>query len=195
MAKMSKNQKKNRFTAPVDKLVHETTGYVNAQIDNVKLRSVKGLSQGTSAVASLLVIFIIVGALVTALSFAVVLWLGELIGSYAVAAFIMSGVLLIALVVLILLRKHLFKSSFVNMYTDIFFQKESKPEGLKTLEGLDMAIWNAETRIKDKEEDISYAFTQCKEFYAPRNLLGVGANKLGDWASTAISSLFGKKKK
>ena len=111
---MSKNQKKNKFTAPVDKLVHKTTGYVNAQIDNVKLRSVKGLSQGTSAVAGLLLIFITVGALVTTLSFAVVLWLGELMGSYALAAFIMSGVLVIALVVLILLRKKLFKSNFIR---------------------------------------------------------------------------------
>jgi len=181
--------------APVDRLVHETTGYVNAQLDNVKLRSVKGLSLGTSAVASLLVIFIIVGAVVTTLSFAVVLLIGELTGSYALAAFIMAGVLLVALVVLILLRKHLFKSSFISMYTDIFFQKESKPEGLKTMEGLDIAIWNAETRIKDKEEDISDAFTNCKEFYAPKNLLGTGVNKLGDWVSTAFNSLFSKKKK
>ena len=192
---MSKNQKKNRFMAPVDRLVHETTGYVNAQLDNVKLRSVKGLSLGTSAVAGLLVIFITVGALVTTLSFAIVLWLGELMGSYALAAFIMSGVLLLAIVVLVLLRKQLFKSSFISMYTDIFFQKESKPEGLKTMEGLDIAIWNAETRIKDKEEDISDAFTNCKEFYAPKNLLGAGVNKLSDWISIAISSLFGKKKK
>lgn len=191
---MSKNQKKNKFTAPVDKLVHKTTGYVNAQIDNVKLRSVKGLSQGTSAVASLLLIFITVGALVTTLSFAVVLWLGELMGSYALAAFIMSGVLVIALVVLILLRKKLFKSNFISMYTDVFFQKEEKPEGLETMEGLDIAIWNAETRIKDKEEDVTDAFTQCKDFYTPKNLLGFGMDKLGDWALTAISSLFAKKK-
>ena len=188
-------KQKPKFTAPVDRLVHETTGYVNAQIDDVKLRSIKGLSQGTSAIAGLLLIFIIVGALVTALSFAVVLWLGELMGSYAKAAFIMSGVLVIVLVVLILLRKQLFKSSSIGMYTDIFFQKEVKPEGLKTMEGLDMAIWNVETRIKDKEEDISDAFTNCKEFYAPKNLLGAGVNKLSDWISTAISSLFGKKKK
>lgn len=191
---MSKNQKKNKLTAPVDKLVHKTTGYVDAQIDNVKLRSVKGLSQGTSAVAGLLLIFIIVGALVLTLSFGVVLWLGELIGSYAQAAFIMSGVLVIALVVLILLRKQLFKSNFISMYTDIFFQKESKPKGLETMEGLDIAIWNAETRVKDKEEDVTDAFTQCKDFYTPTNLLGFGMDKLSDWALTAISSLFGKKK-
>ena len=191
---MPKNQKKNRFTAPVDRLVHETTGYVNAQIDNVKLRSVKGLSQGTSAIAGLLLIFIIAGVFVTTLSVAVVLWLGELMGSYAQAAFIMSGVLLLTIVVLILLRKKLFKSNFISMYTDIFFQKEAKPEGLETMEGLDIAIWNAETRVKDKEEDITDAFTQCKDFYTPTNLLGFGMDKLSDWALTAISSLFGKKK-
>ena len=191
---MLKKQKKNKFTAPADRLVNKTKGYVNAQIDNVKLRSVKGLSQGTSAVAGLLVIFIIVGALVTTLSVAAVLWIGELIGNYALAALIMSGILLITLVVLILLRKQLFKSSFISMYTDIFFQKESKPESLKTMEGLDMAIWDAEKRIKDKEEDISDAYIQCKDFYTPTNLLGAGVSRLGVWVSTAINVLFGKKK-
>lgn len=191
---MSKNQKKNKLTAPVDKLARKTTGYVNAQIDNVKLRSVKGLSQGTSAIAGLLLIFIIAGVFVTTVSVAVVLWLGELMGSYAQAAFIMSGVLLLTIVVLILLRKKLFKSNFISMYTDIFFQKEAKPEGLETMEGLDIAIWNAETRVKDKEEDVTDAFTQCKDFYTPTNLLGFGMDKLSDWALTAISSLFGKKK-
>ena len=191
---MLKKQKKNKFTAPADRLVNKTKGYVNAQIDNVKLRSVKGLSQGTSAVAGLLVIFIIVGALVTTLSVAAVLWIGELIGNYALAALIMSGILLITLVVLILLRKQLFKSSFISMYTDIFFQKESKPESLKTMEGLDMAIWDAEKRIKDKEEDISDAYTQCKDFYTPANLLGAGVSRLGVLVSTAINVLFGKKK-
>lgn len=191
---MSKNQKNKKFTAPVDRLARKTTGYVNAQIDNVKLRSVKGLSQGTSAIAGLLLIFIIAGVFVTTVSVAVVLWLGELMGSYAQAAFIMSGVLLLTIVVLILLRKKLFKSNFISMYTDIFFQKEAKPEGLETMEGLDIAIWNAETRVKDKEEDITDAFTQCKDFYTPTNLLGFGMDKLSDWALTAISSLFGKKK-
>ena len=191
---MLKKQKKNKFTVPADRLVNKTKGYVNAQIDYVKLRSVKGLSQGTSAVAGLLVIFIIVGALVTTLSVAAVLWIGELIGNYALAALIMSGILLITLVVLILLRKQLFKSSFISMYTDIFFQKESKPESLKTMEGLDMAIWDAEKRIKDKEEDISDAYTQCKDFYTPANLLGAGVSRLGVLVSTAINVLFGKKK-
>lgn len=161
----------NKFLAPADKVVHETKGYIDAQIDNVKLHSVKGLSQGTSAIAGLLLIFIVIGALVTALSFAVVLWLGEVLDSYAVAAFIMSGVLLLVLMVLFLLRKQLFKNSFVTMYTDIFYKEESKPQGLKSAEGLDLAIHHAETRIKEEEEDISRAITDMKEFYSPKNLL------------------------
>ena len=181
-------EKMNKFTAPADKLVHETTGYVNAQIDDVKLRSIKGLSQGTSALAGLLLIMIVVGAVITALSFAVVLWLGELLHSYALAAFIMTGVLLIVLVVLFLLRKRLFKNSFVAMYTDVFYQKDNKPEGLKTQEGVDMAIWHTESRIKEQEADVSDAFTRCKEFYSLRHFLGEGI-------PVAISSIFGKKKK
>ena len=177
-----------KFSAPADKLVHETTGYINAQIDDVKLRTIKGLSQGTSAVARLLLILIVVGAVITTLSFAVVLWIGELLHSYALAAFIMVGVLLLTLLVLFLLRKQIFKNTFVAMFTDVFYQKENRPEGLKTQDGVDMAIWNTETRIKEKEADISYAFTECKDFYSLKHFFS-------DWASSAISSLFGKKEK
>ena len=89
----------SKFSAPADNLVSETRGYIDAQIDNVKLRTVKGLSQGTSAIASLLLIFIVANALVLALSFALVLWLGEVLDSYAGAAFIVAGILLLLLVV------------------------------------------------------------------------------------------------
>lgn len=181
-------KKMNKFKAPADKLVHETTSYINAQIDDVKLRSIKGLSQGTSALASFLLLFIIVGAVITALSFAVVLWIGEMLHSYALAAFIMAGVLLLVLVVLFLLRKRLFKNSFVSMYTEVFYQKEDKPIGLKTQEGVDVAIWNAENHIKEQEADISYALNQCKEFYSLKTILSEGA-------SAAFHSLFRKKQK
>ena len=128
------------FSAPADNLVHEATGYLNAQLDNVKLRTVKGLSKGTSAIAKLLLIFIVAGALVTALSFAIILLLGELIGSYAGAAFIVSGILLIAIILLIALRNRIFKNSFIGMYTDVFYQDDTKPQGINSHEDLDEAI-------------------------------------------------------
>lgn len=161
----------NKFLAPADHLVQETRDYIDTQIDNVKLRSVKGLSQGTSTIAGLLLIFIVVGALVTTLSFAVVVWLGELLHSYAQAAFIMAGVLLLVLVLLFVLRKHLFKNSFVSMYTDIFYPKETKPLGLKGQDDLDEAIIRTESRIKKEEKSINDAYAEMKEFYSPKNLL------------------------
>ena len=187
--KLNLPKKMSRFLAPADNLVHETRCYIDAQIDNVKLRSVKGLSQGTSALAGFLLIFIFVGALVMALLFAVVLWLGEVLHSYAQAAFIMAGVLLLVLVVLILLRKHLFKNNFVSMYADVFYQKENNPIGLKSQEGLDIAIHQAESRIKEEEAGISFAFNGMKEFYTPKNLLSESLFSL------AARILFGKKKK
>lgn len=164
----------NKFFAPADHLVQETRSYIDAQIDNVKLRSMKGLSQGTSAIAGLLLIFIFVGALVTALSFTVVLWLGELLHSYALAAFIMSGVLLLALLLLIVFRKSLFKDSFVSMYSDVFYQKESKPLGLKGQDDLDEAISRTESRIKKGAANISGDFAKVKQFYSPKKLLSDG---------------------
>lgn len=179
------HDKMSKFSAPADKVVHETRGYIDSQIENVKLHTVKGLSKGTSALAGLLLIFIMVGALVTALSFAVVLWLGEVLNSYALAAFIMSGVLLVVLVLLFLLRKHLFKNSFVSMYTDVFFQKESV--GLKTQEGLDWAIRETESRIKKDETGISVAVTQFREYYSFKHILTDGLIPL-------VSRLFRKDK-
>lgn len=181
--------KMSKLSAPADKLVRETTGYINAQFDDLKLRSIKGLSEGTSALAGLLLIFIMIGALVTAISFAFVLWIGELLNSYALGALIMAGILLLILVVLFLLRKSLFKDNFVTMYTNIFYQKEeSKPVGLKTQEGLDMAIWNAENRIKEQEQDISSALTEFKDYYSLKHLLGIGF-------PAAVRFVFGKDKK
>lgn len=167
------------FSAPADNLVREATGYLNAQLDNVKLRTVKGLSKGTSAIAKLLLIFIVAGALVTALSFAIILLLGELIGSYAGAAFIVSGILLIAIVLLIALRNRIFKNSFIGMYTDVFYQDDTKPQGINSHEDLDEAIRKTETRIKEEEANISNAYTQAKAFYTPKHLISASLGNFG----------------
>ena len=61
--------------------------------------------------------------------------------------------------------------------------------GLKSQEGLDLAIHQAESRIKEEEAGISYAFIGMKEFYMPKNLLSESL------LSLAARILFGKKKK
>lgn len=196
----------SNFSIPADNLVQEVRGYVDAQIDNVKLRTVKGLSEGTSVISRLLLIFIILGAFVTALSFAVILLLGEIFGSYALAAFIMSGVLLIVILLLVALRHRIFKNSFISMYTDVICQRDTKPIGLNTVEDLDEAILRGESQIKQQSERISDAYTHFKQFYSPKHIMHEAFNAVGisnENGDVKLSSLipmffrflFSKKKK
>ena len=108
----------SNFTEPLNNLVKDGEQYVNAQMDSLKLHSIKGLSMGLSTVASLLLIFILGSVLLLALSFALVMWLGQLLGSYVLSAFIVAGVLFIALVTCLLLRERLFKNTFVGPLRD-----------------------------------------------------------------------------
>ena len=54
---------------------------------------------------------------------------------------------------------------------------------------MDLAIHQAESRIKAEEAGISYAFNGMKEFYSLKNLLSESL------LSLAARILFGKKKK
>ena len=118
----------NKASENLGRLVQDSKAYADAKIDDVKLKTVKGLSQGSSTLARMLLYFAIGSAMVMALAFAFVLLLGELIGSYALAAFIVAGVLALALVVIFLIRDKLFRDSFVPMFADLFFPKEEEEE-------------------------------------------------------------------
>ena len=98
--------------------------YMDMRLDELKLKTVDGLSVGVSRVLSLMVI-LMRGAIVLA-SFAVgtVLLLGDLIGSWAAAAFIIGGVFLIAIVVILFVWKKLFTDIFVKLFIDIFYGNE-----------------------------------------------------------------------
>ena len=116
----------NKASENLGRLVQDSKAYADAKIDDIKLKTVKGLSQGSSTLARMLLYFAIGSTLVMALAFAFVLLLGEIIGSYALAAFIVAGVLALALVIIFLLRGKLFRDSFVPMFADLFFPKEEE---------------------------------------------------------------------
>ena len=145
----------SRLSHSTETLGQETKGYIDSQLDLVKLRSIKGLSQGTSAIVGLLLIFLIAGALMTVLLLALVLWLGEILKSYALASLIVAGVLLVLLVLLFARRRYLFRNSFVSMYTDVFVPEEAWPVGLDSMDSLDKAIGRTESRIRKEKAGIS----------------------------------------
>ena len=71
--------------------------YLDIRLEELKLRTVDGLSAGVSRVLSMMVVLMLGAIVLAAFAFGTVLLLGDLIGSWAAAAFIIGGVFLIVL--------------------------------------------------------------------------------------------------
>ena len=72
-----------------------------------------------------MMVIIMLGAIVlAAFAFGTILLLGDLIGSWAAAAFIIGGVFLVALAVMLLFWRSLFLDIFVKLFIGIFYEKE-----------------------------------------------------------------------
>ena len=72
----------SEFTKPVEDLGRNTADYVEARIDDLKLRTAKGLSLTLGKLLYMLLVLFIVSVILTALAVGGVMWIGELIGSY-----------------------------------------------------------------------------------------------------------------
>ena len=176
------------FSSPVENLASDAKGYAGAQLDNVKLRTVKALSSGTGAVVWLAVVLILISVLVLTLSFAFVMWLGEKMGSYAIGAFIVSGALLVLLVIVLLMRKVLFKGTFISTFSKALFP--SGTEKVRNQNDLEKAILRNELAISRQELKMNRSFNSAKQFYANPRFVADGVGALAGW----LASLFGKKK-
>ncbi|MBR1782632.1 MAG: hypothetical protein IJ753_03840 [Bacteroidales bacterium] len=175
----------SKFSQPVQHVVQGAGGYLDAQLDNIKLRTVKGLSKGTGALAGLLLISALVSVFLLALSFALVMWLGEVLESYALAGAIVAGGLFVILLVFILLRKRMFKNSFIGMYEDVLFEQPDK--SLNTQEKLDAAILRSEDKVKEQQALVSDRLLQAKEFYTPKRMVNQSLHLLGERRKSGLS--------
>ena len=168
----------SQFTEPVENLFQDSKVYLDKHLDNVKLRTVKGLSQTVSAIGKMLVIFAVASICLLALSFSFVMWLGELLGSYALGGFIVAGVLLLATVVLVLLRDKLFKNSFIPLFEGIIIPERED----ENQESLDQAIVEAGKEIEMQEAALRSNLAQAQNYYAPSPLLNEGLRVAGETA-------------
>ena len=96
--------------------------YLSMRTDDFKTNIVAGLSVGFSRVLAILVITLLLLIVLGVFAFAFIVLLGEEIGSMSGAAFIVGGVYLIAVLVLVLLRKRLFVNMFSNLFSAIIDQ-------------------------------------------------------------------------
>ena len=112
------------MAAGSEKLISDAREYVDLKIDNLKLQAVEGLSLGAGRAVALMVIMMVLFIVIAAFSFGCVCLLGELVGSRAMAAFIVGGVFLIVLVALFLLRRRMFVDMFVRLFIEVFYEEK-----------------------------------------------------------------------
>lgn len=114
----------SEFTRPFEDLGKDAAEYVDLRVNDLKLRTVKGLSMTLGKLLYMLLVLFVVSLVLTALAIGGVLWIGEIVGSYAGGAAIVGGVFLLVLAILILLRKKLFRNTFVPMFIKLFFDDD-----------------------------------------------------------------------
>ena len=94
------------------------------KIDDLKLRTAKGLSVTLNKVI-LTILFLSIGSIdMMAAAFGGVLLIGDLIGSYAAGAFIVAGFFLLVLLVVYLLRDKMFLGGLIRMFIRLFFEEK-----------------------------------------------------------------------
>ena len=98
--------------------------YMDLRLEDLKLKMVDGLSVGVSRVLSMMVILMLGAIVLAAFAFGTVLLLGDLIGSWAAAAFIIGGIFLISLAVMLFFWRSLFLNVFVKLFIGIFYENE-----------------------------------------------------------------------
>lgn len=118
----------SEFTQPLEDLSGSVRDYVDLKLDELKLRTAKGLSIAVSKMLAMMTLIGVATVVLLALAFGLVLLLGEAMDSYAVAALIVAGVLLLVLLVLILLRNRLFEGRFVRLFAQLFFGGDDDDE-------------------------------------------------------------------
>ena len=106
--------------------------YLSVRTDDFKKNIVTGLSVGFSRMLAVLVISFLLLIVLGIFAYAFILLLGEAVGSMTGAAFIVGGVYLMAVIILFLLRKKLFRRMFTNLFSGII-KEESPADSWKTL--------------------------------------------------------------
>ena len=112
------------FTRPVEDLGQKTTEYIDLRVDELKLKTAKGLSLTLSKLLYMLLVLFVVSIIMISITVGGVMWIGELVGSYAGGAAIVAAFFLLVLGVLVLLRKRLFRNTFVPLFIDLFFEEK-----------------------------------------------------------------------
>lgn len=116
--------RKNDMAEGQERMVSDIRNYLDLRLNELKLKTIDGLSIGVSRVLSMMLVVMLGAIALAAFAFGAVLLLGDLIGSWAGAAFIVGGIFLIVLSLLLIYWKRLFVNIFVKLFIGIFYEND-----------------------------------------------------------------------
>ena len=93
--------------------------YLNLKADDFRKRTVEGLAVGFSRALSIIILAMLLMLILFVISFALIVLIGNAIGSWSGAAFIVGGVYLVAFAVLYMFRKRLFIGLFAGLFEEL----------------------------------------------------------------------------
>lgn len=105
--------------SPLNGLSSVLGEYLGMRTDDFKKSIISGLSVGFSRTLSVLVMVMLLMIVLAVFAVGFIMLLGDAIGSWSGAAFIVGGIYLMALMVVFLMRKRLFLGMFTNLFTGI----------------------------------------------------------------------------
>ncbi|MGM9789095.1 MAG: hypothetical protein ACI3Y9_02180 [Candidatus Cryptobacteroides sp.] len=121
----------NEFRKPAEDLAVSTADYINLKIDEVKLRTAKGLSLTLNRLFLALLFFHLGSIVLTALGFGAILLIGDLVGSYSAGAFIVAGAFLLVIALLWAFRGRLFLNGLIRLFIGIFFSDNDNSDEIQ----------------------------------------------------------------
>ena len=111
---------------PLQDLVNDAKSYVDLQADDLKLRITKGLSLSLGQVIALVLALVSLSIVLLAIGAGCVILLGNWLGNYAIASFIVAGVFAVFTLILFLFKDKLFVNGFVRLFAKIFFEEKGE---------------------------------------------------------------------
>lgn len=100
--------------------------YIKQQGDYIRLEAAERISKTTSAMVTALVLGIFSMLVVIMLSLAAAFWLGNAIGSYALAFVIVSGIYCLLGIVLFVFRRRFVTYPTLKLMLNAFFERENE---------------------------------------------------------------------
>ena len=170
------------FTRPVRQLTSEMKKYINLRVNHIGLVLSKRMAEITTSIITVIILSLFAAMILLMLTLAFVAWYGSLTGSYAQGFLVVSGIYLVAGLILLLARKKLITDPIVrklmkqNAYTLTKDQVSDHP--VKNLDDLEKRLELIDLQIQYSELQMQQDLNEMGENLQPSRIFEMLLNQI-----------------